>query len=353
MAGESTPQQQDQDFADYRGVWVLVEHARGRVNTVSWELLGEGRKLAARLDVELAAAVLGNQVDHLVDEAFEFGADLVYRVDDPVLEYYRTRPYCHGLSSLIRAYKPEILLLGATSMGRDLASAVATEVLTGLTADTTMLDVEPPPSRLLLASRPAFGEKILATILCKHRRPQMATVRPKTFAMPPRERGRRGPVIDAPLGLTEADIATKVLDYVAEEHYGLKLQEADVIVAGGRGLGDPAGFKLLEELAEALGGVVGASRAAVDAGWISHEYQVGQTGRTVRPKLYIACGISGAIQHLVGMEKSDMIVAINKDPRAPIFQLAHAGIVGDLYQVVPVLTRAFRERLGGQPLLSA
>lgn len=342
---------EDPRFADHRGVWVVIEHSQKKANPVGWELLGQGRMLASKLGVDLAAVVMGHDVAHLVEEAQAYGPDLVYVIDDPVLEYYRTQPYCHGLSALIRKYKPEIVLAGATSRGRDLASAVATEVLTGLTADTTVLDVEPPPSRLLLASRPSFGEKILATILCKDHRPQMATVRPKTFPVPPKVPGHRARIIHEPLGLTEDAIVTKVLEFIPEDKYGLKLQEADVIVSGGRGLGDPSGFAMLEELAEAVGGVVGASRAAVDAGWIDHEHQVGQTGRTVRPKLYIACGISGAIQHLVGMEKSDVIVAINKDPRAPIFSIAHYGLVGDVWEIVPALARAFRERLDGRALV--
>jgi len=237
------------------------------------------------------------------------------------------------------------VLFGATATGRDLAGAIATHLPTGLTADSTELDVEPPPSRLLLASRPAFSEKMMATILCKKYRPQMATARAGVFQALPRDDSRSGEIIRVPCTIKEEEIAAQVLDFIRDTDK-INLEEAEIIVAGGRGLGGPEPFAMLKELADALGGVVGASRAAVDAGWIGHEHQVGQTGSTVRPKLYIAVGISGAVQHTVGMSNSETIVAINKDPNAPIFQYAHYGIVGDLFQIVPALTEEVRRRKG-------
>jgi len=330
----------------WRGVWVFVEQTDGVPAKVSWELLGVGRQLAGDLGVELAAVVLGSDMGHLAEEAFAYGADTVYMIDDPVLAHYRTSPYLHGLYSLVTKYRPEVLLLGATTTGRDLAGAVATELGTGLTADCTGLTID-KECRLLEQTRPAFGGNIMATILTEERRPQMATVRPRVMAMPPRQEGRTGKIISEPLGLSEDQVAVKVVEYVKDKVAGtVNLADAEVIVSGGRGMGGPENFRLLQELADALGGVVGASRAAVDSGWIGYDHQVGQTGKTVRPKLYIACGISGAVQHLVGMQTSDVIVAINSDPQAAIFSVANYGIVGNLFEVVPALTSAIKQRLG-------
>ncbi|RTE09755.1 electron transfer flavoprotein subunit alpha/FixB family protein [Paenibacillus whitsoniae] len=331
------------DWSAYRGVLIVVEQRAGAAKKVSWQLLGEGRKLAAKLEVPLMALVLGEHVAHLAEEAVQYGADRVYLCEAPELRDYRTRPYSRVCLKLIEEAKPEIVLFGATATGRDLAGAIATHLPTGLTADTTQLDVEPPPSRLLLASRPAFSEKMMATILCKQYRPQMATARAGVFQALPKDMAREGEIIRMDCPMREEEIAAQVLDFLRETGK-LNLEEAEIIVAGGRGLGGPDAFGLLAELADALGGVVGASRAAVDAGWITHEHQVGQTGATVRPKLYIAVGISGAVQHTVGMSGADVVVAINRDANAPIFQFAHYGIVGDLFKLVPALTQAIKER---------
>lgn len=341
----SSQQKKDQmpDWSDYRGILVFVEQRDGVAKNVSWQLLGIGKKLADKLDTALMALVIGDNVEHLANEAIYHGADKVYLCEGPELKDYRTQPYSRITLKLIEDAKPEICLFGATGTGRDLAGAIATHVPTGLTADTTQLDVEPSPSRLLMASRPAFGEKLMATILCKNHRPQMATARAGVFEALPRDPERKGEIIRIENPIKNEDIATKVLDFI-EKKNEVNLEEAEVIVAGGRGLGAPEGFKLLKELADELGGEVGASRPCVDAGWITHEHQVGQTGHTVRPKLYFAIGISGAVQHTVGMADSDVIVAINKDPDAPIFQFAHYGIVGDLFKIVPAITAQVKKR---------
>ncbi len=341
----SNQQKKDQmpDWSDYRGILVVVEQRNGVAKIVSWQLLGIGKKLADKLDTSLMALVIGDNVEHLANEAIYYGADKVYLCEGPDLKDYRTQPYSRITLKLIEDAKPEICLFGATGTGRDLAGAIATHVPTGLTADTTALDVEPPPSRLLMASRPAFGEKLMATILCKEYRPQMATARAGVFEALPRDPERTGEIIRIENPVKNEQIATKVLDFI-EKKNEVNLEEAEVIVAGGRGLGGQEGFDLLKELADELGGEVGASRACVDAGWIKHEHQVGQTGYTVRPKLYFAVGISGAVQHTVGMADSDVIVAINKDPDAPIFQFAHYGIVGDLFKIVPAITAQVKKR---------
>ncbi len=326
-------------------VWVFVEHTDGRPSAVSWELLGKARELAAELGGCVCSAVLGHQVDSLAREAAAHGAEKVYLVDDPALSHYRTQPYLHGMARLVEKYQPEILLLGATTMGRDLAGAVATKLGTGLTADCTGLCID-PATKLLEQTRPAYGGNIMASILCETRRPQMATVRPRVMPMPPRDESRTAETLREELALAEGDIAVRLIEYARHDDASIvRIEDANVLVSGGRGLGGPEGFKLLAELAQALGGAVAGSRAAVDQGWIDPSRQVGQTGKTVRPKLYIACGISGAIQHLVGMETADVIVAINRDPEAPIFGVATYGIVGNVNDIVPALTRAARTRL--------
>ena len=318
---------------EYSGVWVWVEQYNHQAGSISWEMMGEGRKLADRRGTTLSACVLGYQAEPIARQAIAYGADRVFLVDDPTLEVYRTDPYARILVELVKKYKPEIFLLGASTRGRDLAGAVATYIYTGLTADCTGLEIE-EGTNLLLQIRPAFGGNIMATIKCPDNRPQMATVRHHVFEMPVPDESREGQIIRETPVLPEDRIASKV-----------NLADAKIIVSGGRGLKGPEGFTILHELADVLGGAVGASRAAVDAGWISYAHQVGQTGRTVRPDLYIACGISGAIQHQAGMRTSKVIVAINKDPEAPIFQIADYGIVGDLFTVVPALTRALKRRL--------
>ncbi len=328
----------------WSGVWVVIEYNRGEVAPVSWELLGEGRKLANDIGCELAGVLVGHDVEAVIPEAFAHGAEKVYVVDDPVLKDYRTQPYAEAVADLVRRYQPEIILMGATAMGRDMFPVVATKMQTGLTADCTVLSID-PDSKLLLQTRPAFGGNIMATILCKTRRPQMATVRPRVMAMPERVEGRTGEVVREELGMTEDQVLTKIVDFIKGDAKSIFLDKAETLVAVGLGLGSKKNMVLAEELAEVLGATLAGTRGAVEAGWITHDRQVGQTGVTVRPKLYIAIGISGAIQHLVGMETSDSIIAINNDPDAAIFRVATYGIVGDLNEVVPALTAEFKKRL--------
>lgn len=327
---------------NYKGVWVFIEQNDGKVEDVSLELLGAGRKLADKLDVPLGGALLGSNIRHLANTCFEYGADEVYYIDDPILENYRSETYSKGFCSLVEQYKPEIVLYGATPNGKDLASAVATDLKTGLTADTTMLDVD-VEKRLLEASRPAFGGNIMATILCKKHRPQMATVRAKVMQKLERVPGRTGILIEGTLNIREEDLRTRILEIVRETEETASLQEAEIIVCGGKGMGDEKGFELIHELADVLGGAVGGTRDVVEAGWLPHKQQIGQTGETVTPKLYFAIGVSGAIQHVVGMKNSNMIIAINKDPEAPIFDVATYGIVGDALEIVPVLIEQFKQ----------
>jgi electron transfer flavoprotein alpha subunit len=332
----------------YRGVWVFVEQQDGCAATVSWELLGVGAKLAADLGVELCAFILGDQIENLAPEAFAHGAKKAYLVDDPILHNYRTEPYLKGCVDLIHKYKPEVVLMGATGLGRDLAGAVATQLRTGLTADCTGLTID-KEQRLLEQTRPAFGGNIMATILTRTHRPQMASVRPHVMPKPEPVAGATGEIVRETLNIKEEDIRVKVLEVIREDHSGhVDIGGADVLISGGRGMQGPENYKILQELADSLKGTISSSRAAVDAGWMPYERQVGQTGKTVRPKVYIACGISGAIQHLVGMQDSNLIIAINRDRDAPIFEVAHFGIVGDLFQVVPLLTKRFNEMAKGE-----
>jgi electron transfer flavoprotein alpha subunit len=333
------------DTGAYKDVWVFIEHEHGKVASVSFELLGEGRKLADVLGCKLCGMIFGEKVDDFIKEAVAYGAERVYVTESPVLKQYRADPYACAAVNLIRKYKPEIVLFGATTQGRDFAGTVATTLEVGLTADCTGLDID-PETKYLRQTRPAFGGNIMATILdYPNYRPQMSTVRPKVFPMPPRDDSRKGEVIRESLPMKEEQVRTKVLEFIKGTET-VNLVDAEIIVSGGRGLGNAENFKVIRELAEVLGAAVGASRATVDAGWISYEHQVGQTGRTVRPKIYIACGISGAIQHQAGMRTSDIIVAINKDPEAPIFKITTYGIVGDLFTVVPMLAQEFKKRLG-------
>jgi electron transfer flavoprotein alpha subunit/NAD-dependent dihydropyrimidine dehydrogenase PreA subunit len=332
------------DISEYKDVWVFIEHKGGKIANVSLELLGEGKKLANALGSKLCGMLMGDGVDHCAQEAIKYGADIVYLTESPVLNEYRTDSYAAGAIHLIKKFKPDIVIFGATTQGRDFAGTVATTIYTGLTADCTGLDID-PETKLLRQTRPAFGGNIMATILCQRHRPQMATVRPKVFAMPERDDSRTGEIIREQLSMSEDQVRTKILDF-AQVAETVNLVDAEIIVSGGRGLGGSENFAIMRELAELLGGAVGASRAAVDAGWIPYEHQVGQTGRTVRPKIYIACGISGSIQHQAGMKTSEIIVAINKDPEAPIFKIATYGIVADLFQAVPMLTQEFKKRLG-------
>ena len=327
----------------YKGVWVFIEQTSGEPARVSWELTGVGRELADSLGVELSAVIIGCEVGHLAKEAFSYGADNAYIIDQKVYQHYRTEPYLDAMCYMIDKYKPEIVLMGATGMGRDLAGAVATKVKTGLTADCTGLGID--AKRNLMQTRPAFGGNIMATIMCDKFRPQMATVRPHVMPLPERRKGATGKVIEEKYDIPESSIFTKVLEIISDKSGKDKVDVAgaEFIVSGGRGMMAKENFWMLEELADLLGGVVGGSRSAIDAGWLPQDRQVGQTGKTVRPKIYIACGISGAIQHLVGMQDSDVIIAINRDREAPIFEVATFGIVGDLFQVVPALTARLKE----------
>ena len=326
----------------YKGVWVFIEQTEGEVAKVSWELLGKGRELADTLGVPLSAIVLGENVESLCHDSFAYGADHAYLMDAPVFRHYRTESYLKGVCYLIEKHKPEIILMGATGLGRDLAGAVATQVKTGLTADCTGLGID--DKRNLMQTRPAFGGNIMATIMCDKYRPQMATVRPHVMPMAEKQPGRRGEIIRESCPVKEEDILVKVLEIISDKKKdNVDVAGAEFIVSGGRGMMGKENFAMLKELADELGGVVGASRSAVDAGWMPQERQVGQTGKTVRPKIYIACGISGAIQHLVGMQDSDVIIAINRDKEAPIFEVATYGIVGDLFRIVPAITKRIRE----------
>jgi electron transfer flavoprotein alpha subunit len=344
LPAAETPAIVTPDLDEYEGVWFWVEQFEGQAGSISWEMAGKGRQLADQLGVALSACVLGSGVGHVAQEAISYGADRVFLVDDPTLSTYRTDPYAAVMVDLVERYKPEILILGASSRGRDLAGSIATRLVTGLTADCTGLEID-PETRQLRQTRPAFGGNIMATILCPNHRPQMATVRHRVFEVPAKDPAREGQIVRERALMAEDEIASKVIDFLVEEE-NVNLADARIIVSGGRGVKGPEGFEPIRELAQVLGGAVGASRAAVDAGWVPYAHQVGQTGRTVRPDLYIACGISGAIQHLAGMRTAKVIVAINRDPEAPIFEVAHYGIVSDLFEVVPALTEAFRKKLG-------
>ncbi|MDD5644370.1 MAG: electron transfer flavoprotein subunit alpha [bacterium] len=332
------------DLTAYRDVWVIAEQKKGAVQSVSYELLGVGRKLADDRNAKLGAVIIGKDVRKQAEKLIERGADKVYVVEHRDLEHFIDESYSRILANLIRKEKPEIVLTGATAIGRALIPRVAVQIKTGLTADCTSLAVD-PDSGLLLQTRPAFGGNIMATILCKDYRPQMATVRHKVMKELDPDPSRKGKIIAVKPDDTDLKSRTKVLKLIEEMESTLNIAEADIIVSGGRGLKSPENFRLVEGLAKAFGGAVGASRAAVDSGWIPYSHQVGQTGKTVCPKVYIACGISGAIQHKVGMQSSDCIIAINKDPNAPIFEIATYGIVGDLFEVIPKLTEAVKKIL--------
>lgn len=329
----------DRDLSHYRGVWVYAEQRHGKVSDVVYELLNEGGTLSKELNVPLSAVLFGNKIAGCAKDLIEHGADKVYVFDDPIFMEFQDDPYADALAHLIEEEKPEIVLMGATNIGRSFASRVAAKIKTGLTADCTGLAID-SKTRNLMQTRPAFGGNIMATILTKNHRPQMATVRHKVFKMTARDAKRKGEIINKKLDFSTFTNRTKYLKFVKDLTTKVNLADADIICSGGRGLGNPEGFKLIEQLAEALNGAVGSSRAAVDAGWIPYSHQVGQTGRTVAPKIYFACGISGAIQHQVGMSSSDVIVAINIDADAPMMKLANFAIEGDLYKVIPGIIKA-------------
>ena len=334
--------QTDEDV--WSDVWIIVEYNMGKVAPVSWELLGEGRKLADAVGCGLSAVITGYQVDSVIPQAFAYGAEKVYTIDHSLLQDYRTEPYMEAITSLVTKYRPEIILMGATSMGRDVFPAVATKLQTGLTADCTVLGID-PESNILLQTRPAFGGNIMATILCRTRRPQMATVRPRVMKMPEKVSGREGEVICEEFNFNETDFHSKVIEFIPSDAGNAFLDKAEIIVAVGLGIGAQRNMTIAQDLADVLGATLAGTRGAVEAGWLTHEQQVGQSGVTVRPKVYIAIGISGAIQHLVGMETSDFIIAINNDPEAAILKVANFGIVGDFFQIVPELTAEFKKHL--------
>ena len=338
---------------EYKGVYVFAQQVDGVIESIAYELLGKAKDLAKDLDTDVTAVLLGSGIKGLADSLAEYGADKVIVVDDKELEVYRTEPYAHALSSVINEYKPEIMLVGATAIGRDLGPRVSARVATGLTADCTVLEIgdftdsmtkEVIPKQLLM-TRPAFGGNTIATIACPYNRPQMATVRPGVMQKIDPVKGAKANVIDYNPGFTPDNKYVEVMDIVKAVSDVEDIMDAKILVSGGRGVGSKENFKLLQDLADVLGGTVSCSRAVVDNGWMPKDLQVGQTGKTVRPSVYFAIGISGAIQHVAGMEESDIIVAINKDETAPIFDVADYGCVGDLNKVLPLLTEKLKAEL--------
>ena len=344
------------NLEEYKGVFVFAQQVDNVLDGVAFELLGKGKELAKDLNTEVTAVLIGSGVKGLADQLAEYGADRVIVVDDPQLKDYRTEPYAHALASVINEYKPEIMLVGATAIGRDLGPTVSARVKTGLTADCTMLEIGDFPLNAapgqeqqhnqLLMTRPAFGGNTIATIACPYNRPQMATVRPGVMQKIAPIAGAKANVVEYNPGFTPNDRYVEILKVVKAVKNTANIMDAKILVSGGRGVGSKENFKLLEDLAEVLGGTVSCSRAVVENGWLPVDLQVGQTGKTVRPQIYFAIGISGAIQHVAGMEDSDLIVAINKDEDAPIFDVADYGLVGDLNKIVPALTTALKAELG-------
>ena len=334
------------DLAEYKGVYVIAEEFEGKLRNVTLELLGQGKQLAEGIGDEVGAVLIGHNVKPLAQELIAHGAHKVYVYDDPKFENYNTTAFTRALVHFFNEVKPNVYLVGATNIGRDLGPRVANALQTGLTADCTNLFVD-DDGKTIVWTRPALGGNIMAEIVCRNNRPQMGTVRPNVFKKPEADPNATGEVIDMHVDLTEADFLTKFVELIKVGGNGIKIEEADIIVAGGRGMNGSEAFTgMLKELADVLGGAVGASRAAVDAGWIDALHQVGQTGKTVGPKIYIAAGISGAIQHLAGMSGSDCVIAINKDEDAPIFKVADYGIVGDAFEIVPKLTAAIKAAKG-------
>ena len=346
------------NLEEYKGVYVFAQQVDNIVNSIAFELIGKGKDLAADLGTEVTAVLVGSGVKGLADELAEYGADRVIVVDDPELKEYRTEPYAHALASVIEKYKPEIFLVGATAIGRDLGPRVSARIHTGLTADCTQLDIgdfplNPVPGKeqkhnQLLMTRPAFGGNTIATIACPDFRPQMATVRPGVMQKKERQAGAKANIEEFNPGFTPNQNYVEILEVVKAVSETVDIMDAKILVSGGRGMGSAENFKILEDLAEVIGGTVSCSRAVVDAGWKPKDLQVGQTGKTVRPNVYFAIGISGAIQHLAGMEESDIIIAINKDETAPIFDVADFGLVGDLNKIVPALTEKLRAEMANK-----
>ena len=348
------------NLEEYKGVYVFAQQVDNEISGIAFELLGKGKELAKDLDTDVTAVLIGSGVKGLADQLAEYGADKVIVVDDPELKDYRTEPYAHALASVINKYKPDIMLVGATAIGRDLGPTVSARVATGLTADCTVLEIGdfplvPVPGKeaeqkhkQLLMTRPAFGGNTIATIACPNNRPQMATVRPGVMQKIEPIKGAKAVVEEFNPGFTPNDKYVQIKEVVKAVSDVVDIMDAKVLVSGGRGVGSAENFKILEELAEVLGGTVSCSRAVVDSGWKPKDLQVGQTGKTVRPNIYFAIGISGAIQHVAGMEESDIIVAINKDEDAPIFDVADYGVVGDLNKIVPALTAALKAEIAAK-----
>jgi len=346
------------NLEEYKGVYVFAQQVDNEISSIAFELLGKAKDLAKDLSTDVTAVLIGSDVKGLADQLAEYGADKVIVVDDPELKDYRTEPYAHALSSVINKYKPEIMLVGATAIGRDLGPRVSARVATGLTADCTVLEIGDFPLQAvpgqeqlhnqLLMTRPAFGGNTIATIACPYNRPQMATVRAGVMQKIEPIKGARAVVEEFNPGFTPDNKYVEILDIVKSVAETVDIMDAKILVSGGRGVGSPENFKILEDLAEVLGGTVSCSRAVVDSGWKPKDLQVGQTGKTVRPNVYFAIGISGAIQHVAGMEESDIIVAINKDADAPIFDVADYGLVGDLNKIVPALTEKLRAELANK-----
>jgi electron transfer flavoprotein alpha subunit len=326
-------------------VWILIEQIDGVIADVSWELMGKGRELADDLSGELAGVLVGNNVTDQAKEAFYYGADKVYVIDDPTLEYYRTQAYAHAISDIAKKYKPEVFLMAATTLGRDLSGAIATPLGAGLTADCTVLEID-PETKLLHQTRPAFGGNIMATIYCQTARPQMASVRPRLLPIPDRDEKRTGEIIEETTTLRESEIKTRRVEFIADQGASVNIEDAECVVAGGRGVGNAENLEVVKQLADALHGTVGCSRPMIDAGVLPHAHQVGMSGHTIRPKLYIGAGISGAIHHIVGMEGADLIIVVNKDPEAALFKVADYGVVGNLFDILPAMTAEIKARKG-------
>lgn len=329
------------DKTIYKNVYVFIEQREGIIQNVAFELLGKARELADNLNEKVCAILLGNKIADKAQDCISYGADTVYCVDAPELETYITEPYAQAISHIVKEYHPSIMLIGATTIGRDLGPRVSARLETGLTADCTGLDIS--ENRDLLMTRPAFGGNLMATIICKEHRPQMSTVRPGVMRIGKRDTERKGSIENVTVNFDKSKFKVRVKETVKEAKGLIDITEANVLISGGRGVGNQEGFDMLNELAKTIGAQVSSSRAMVDAGIITHDRQVGQTGKTVRPDVYFAFGISGAIQHLAGMEESDLIIAVNKDKFAPIFNVADIGIVGDVKQIVPLLTEKLKK----------
>jgi len=340
--------EESKDLSDYKDVWVYGEQRNGKLADVVYELIGEGKKLAKKLNENLCVILPGKNVSQLAENLIDYGVDKVYLLDNKHLKTYNDQYYTEAVTDLIKSYKPSIILLGATTIGRSLGPRIAARIKTGLTADCTGLDIDDETDNLL-QTRPAFGGNIMAEIVCKNHRPQMATVRAGVMEPASQISNYNGEIIKYDINLEDITLKTKIIDIIEEAKESLDISDADLIVSGGRGVGSADNFEIIEKLADTLGGAVGASRAAVDSDWISKEHQVGQTGTTVSPKIYIACGISGAVQHIVGMESSDIIIAINKDPEAPIFNHATYGLVGDLFEIIPALIEEIEGKVNKNP----